>query len=123
MFTNWWVQLGLSTLPCFKITKDGFEKKELRKWVALNFTTKNTSACVALLGNCDVCFQIQQSLQTKFDEQDFQINIDRMVDLIDEEIMSIFDIMFWRGIANPQSGELNDCTDQIHDLWHQVILF
>ena len=48
--------------------------------------------CCTLLGNCDVCFQIQQSLQTKFDEQDFQINIDRMVDLIDEEIMSFFDI-------------------------------
>ena len=69
-----------------------------------------------------MCFQIQQSLQTKFDEQDFQINIDRMVDLIDEEIMSIFDIMFWRGIANPQSGELNDCNDRIHDLWRQVYI-
>ena len=80
------------------------------------YNKKYECMCCTLLGNCDVCFQIQQSLQTKFDEQDFQINIDRMVDLIDEEIMSNFDIMFWRGIANPQSGELNDCNDQIHDL-------
>ena len=28
----------------------------------------------------------------------------------------IFDYMFWRGVANPQSGELHDYNDQIYDL-------
>ena len=32
----------------------------------------------------------------------------------------IFDIMFWRGVANPQSGELHDFKYQICDLWRQV---
>ena len=52
-----------------------------------------------------------------FDEVQSQQLSDNEVDrMIDEETLSIFDIMFWRGVANPQSGETYDCTDQIYDL-------
>ena len=42
--------------------------------------------------------------------------------LIDEQVMELFDIMFWRGIANPQSGQMDDCCGQIGEswLWRQV---
>ena len=92
-------------------------------------------------GNCDVFFppQIQQRDLIN-NEEHIQMEIDRMADLIHEElmneednyhqsieidfnsfvvsqeVMSIFDIMFWRGVANPQSGETSDCNDQIYDL-------
>ena len=49
-------------------------------------------------------------------QHDIQMNVERMADLITEEIGSIFDIMFWRAIANPQSGVMDDCNDQIHEL-------
>jgi len=37
--------------------------------------------------------------------------------LIDEQVMEVFDIMFWRGIANPQSGQMDDCCGQTGELW------
>jgi len=52
-----------------------------------------------------------------FDEVQSQQLSDNEVDrMIDEETLSIFDIMFWRGVANPQSGETYDCNNQIYDL-------
>ena len=42
--------------------------------------------------------------------------MERLADLIDEEVRPVFDIMFWRGIANPQSGEMYACNDQIYVL-------
>ena len=52
-----------------------------------------------------------------FDEVQIQQLSDNEVDtVIDEETLSIFDIMFWRGVANPQSGETYDCNNQIYDL-------
>ena len=38
-----------------------------------------------------------------------------MASLINEA-MAVFYITFWRGAANPQSGEINDCSDEIYDL-------
>ena len=92
-------------------------------------------------GNCDVSFPLQIQQRNLTDNEDnIQMEIDRMADLIHEEliaqednnqqsieidfnsfvvsqeVMSIFDIMFWRGVANPQSGETADCNDQIYDL-------
>jgi hypothetical protein len=61
-------------------------------------------------------FQIQQDVQVHAPQRDVHINCERMADLINEEVMSILDTMFWRGVANPQSGELQDCNDQIYDL-------
>ena len=70
----------------------------------------------ALNGNWCVLFQIQQDVQVDAPQRDIHINCERMADLINEEVMSILDTMFWRGVANPQSGELQDCNDQIYDL-------
>ena len=92
-------------------------------------------------GNCDVSFPLQIQQRNLIDNEDhIQMEIDRMADLIHEEliaqednnqqsieidfnsfvvsqeVMSIFDKMFWRGVANPQSGETADCDDQIYDL-------
>ena len=71
-------------------------------------------------------------------QQVIQIDFDRMADLIEEEVMSeltsdelqvpqtieidyqamsdLFNEMFWRGVSNPQSGNLDDCNNQIYDL-------
>ena len=71
-------------------------------------------------------------------QQVIQIDFDRMADLIEEEVMSeltsdelqvpqtieidyqamseLFNEMFWRGVSNPQSGDLDDCNNQIYDL-------
>jgi len=92
-------------------------------------------------GNYDVFFPLQIQQENLINNEDhIQMEIDRMADLIHEElmaqednnqqsieidfnsfvvsqeVMSIFDIMFWRGVANPQSGEVADCNDQIYDL-------
>ena len=88
-------------------------------------------------GNCDVFFPFQIN---QGNQQPQQINFDRLVDMINEELIPeqdenqqsiemdlnnflinddvrlIFDIMFWRGVANPQSGETYDCNDQLYDL-------
>ena len=61
-------------------------------------------------GNCDVFFpffQIQQNNLNNEEaqiQQDVEIDFERMADLINE------------AVSNPQSGELNDCSDQIYDL-------
>ena len=36
--------------------------------------------------------------------QEVNINVDRMTVLINEELVSVWDIMFWRGTSNPQTG-------------------
>jgi len=37
-------------------------------------------------------------------------------DQLQADTLQVFDIVFWKGIANPQSGVVNDCNDQINDL-------
>ena len=71
-------------------------------------------------------------------QQVIHIDFDRLADLIEEEVMSeltsnelevpqtieidyqrlsdLFNEMFWRGVSNPQSGDLDDCNNQIYDL-------
>jgi len=86
-------------------------------------------------------FQIQQTnlnYEESQRQQVIEIDFDRMADLINEEIMSdlpeeetdgqqplvidyqnlsdLFNEMFWRGVANPQSGDLEDSNNQIYDL-------
>ena len=68
---------------------------------------------------CFLPFQIQQhylnneEVQTQQEiEMDFK---KRMASLINE-VMAVFYITFWRGAANPQSGEIIDCSDEIYDL-------
>jgi len=33
-----------------------------------------------------------------------------------QQMLELFDIMFWRGVANPQSGEFYDCSDEVYSL-------
>ena len=49
-------------------------------------------------------------------QQDIEIDFERLAGLINQDVMSMLDIMFWRGVSNPQSGELEDSSDQIYDL-------
>ena len=53
---------------------------------------------------------------TEEDQNQQSIEIDFNSFFINEEVMSIFDTMFWRGVANPQSDETSDSNDQIYDL-------
>jgi len=41
-------------------------------------------------------------------QQHLNINFDTMVDLINKELVSAWDIMFWKRTSNPQSGEKYD---------------
>ena len=86
-------------------------------------------------------FQIQQTNLNNEEsqrQQVIEIDFNRMADLINEEIMSdlpeeetdgqqsfeidylnlsdLFNEMCWRGVANPQSGDLEDSNNQIYDL-------
>ena len=68
---------------------------------------------------CFLPFQIQQhylnneEVQTQQEiEMDFK---KRMASLINE-VMYVLYITFWRGAANPQIVEINDCSDQFYDL-------
>ena len=49
-------------------------------------------------------------------EQNKQYNFNGMVNPINADVLAIFDRMFWRGVANPQSGEMYDCKNEIYDL-------
>ena len=51
---------------------------------------------------------IQEELMAEEDQNQQSIEIDFNSFLINEEVMSIFDIMFWRGVSNPQSGETSN---------------
>ena len=44
------------------------------------------------------------------------INFDKMVDLINEELVSAWDIMFWKRTSNPQSGEKYDHRNETYTL-------
>ena len=48
-------------------------------------------------------------------QQDFNINFYKMADMINEEI-SAWEIMFWRGVSNPQSGEKYDYSNETYTL-------
>ena len=48
-------------------------------------------------------------------QQECNINFNRLADLVNEELMSTGDIMFWRA-SNPQSGERNDYTNETYTL-------
>ena len=48
-------------------------------------------------------------------QQGFNINFYKMADMINEEI-SAWDIMFWRGVSNPQSGEKYDYSNETYTL-------
>jgi len=49
-------------------------------------------------------------------QQHLNINFDKMVDLINEELVSAGDIMFWKRTSNPQSGEKYDHRNQTYTL-------
>ena len=49
-------------------------------------------------------------------QQEFNINFDTMADLIKEELVSAWAIMFWRGTSNPQSGEKYDYSNETYTL-------
>ena len=51
-------------------------------------------------------------------EQNNEYDSNGMVNPINADVLAIFDIiiMFWRGVANPQSGEMYDCKNEIYDL-------
>ena len=49
-------------------------------------------------------------------QQHFNINFDTLADLINEELVSAWDIMFWRGTSNPQSGEKYDYRNETYTL-------
>jgi len=49
-------------------------------------------------------------------EQNNEYDSNGMVNPINADVIAIFDIMFWRGVANPQSGETYDCKNEIYDL-------
>ena len=86
-------------------------------------------------------FQIHLTNLNNEDTQSQQViefDFDRMADLINDEIISdvtdeetegqqeieieyprlsdLFNEMFWRGVANSQSGDLEDSNNQIYDL-------
>ena len=48
-------------------------------------------------------------------QQSFNINFYGLTDKINEEI-SAWEIMFWRGISNPQSGEKYDYSNETYTL-------
>ena len=53
------------------------------------------------------------------DEEDMfesDMEYDGIVNPINTDVTAIYDIMFWRGVANPQSGETYDCKNEIYDL-------
>jgi len=45
-------------------------------------------------------------------EQNNEYDSNRMVNLINADVLAIFDII----VANPQSGEIYDCKNEIYDL-------
>ena len=49
-------------------------------------------------------------------QQECNMNFDRLADLVNEELMSAWDIMFWRATSNPQSGEKNDYSNETYTL-------
>ena len=49
-------------------------------------------------------------------QQHPNINFDKMVDLINEELVSAWDIMFWKRTSNPQSGEKYDHRNETYTL-------
>ena len=49
-------------------------------------------------------------------QQECNMNFDRLADLINEELVSEWDIMFWRITSNPQSGEKNDYSNETYTL-------
>ena len=49
-------------------------------------------------------------------QQECNMNFDRLADLVNEELMSAWDIMFWRATSNPQSGDKNDYSNETYTL-------
>ena len=49
-------------------------------------------------------------------QQECNINFNRLADLVNEELMSTWDTMFWRATSNPQSGERNDYRFETYTL-------
>ena len=49
-------------------------------------------------------------------QQECNINFNRLADLVNEELMSTWDIMFWRATSNPQSGDKNDYSSETYTL-------
>ena len=51
-------------------------------------------------------------------QQESTLNFDRLADLVLvlEEVMSAWDIMFWRATSNPQSGDKNDYSSETYTL-------
>ena len=49
-------------------------------------------------------------------QQESTLNFDRLADLVLEEVMSAWDIMFWRATSNPQSGDKNDYSNETYTL-------
>ena len=49
-------------------------------------------------------------------QQHLDINFDKMFDLINEELVSAWDIMFWKRTSNPQSGEKYDHRNETYTL-------
>ena len=49
-------------------------------------------------------------------QQHFNINFDTLADLINEELVSAWDIMFWKVTSNLQSGEKYDYRNETYTL-------
>jgi len=76
-------------------------------------------------GNWDVFFLLlfqkgKEASKESQNQQHLNINFDTMVDLIYEESVSAWDIMFWKRTSNPQSGETYDFKNETYTLWRQV---
>ena len=48
-------------------------------------------------------------------QQGFNIDFYKLTDMVNEEI-SAWDIMFWKGTSNPQSGEKYDYSNETYTL-------
>jgi len=57
-----------------------------------------------------LCFGNQVSIFLNFQEGNDSLAEER------QQMLELFDIMFWRGVANPQSGEFYDCSDEVYSL-------
>jgi len=45
-----------------------------------------------------------------------ELEVPQTIEIDYQRLSNLFDEMFWRGVSNPQSGDLDDCNNQIYDL-------
>ena len=79
----------------FQLFKDGLNQRN-RKRVALIFFTKQHKR--EFEGNWSALFQIESMF------------------VCEDGTLSTLDLVFWRGMANPQSGEWNNYNDLMYNL-------